>query len=132
MKSIFPQEMMSGSELNIETIAGKLLTFTEQLHLAHWQTGSYAEHVATGGLYEYLQTFRDDLIEKLMGYTGRRPGVYKMENIQTSSLSTVSELLSFASSLKRYGEANNYYDVCNLADELSGTAAKYKYLLSLS
>jgi hypothetical protein len=40
--------------------------------------------------------------------------------------------MSFASSLKIYGERNSYHDVCNLADALSGEAAKTKYLLTLS
>jgi hypothetical protein len=40
--------------------------------------------------------------------------------------------MSFASSLKMYGEKNSYHDVCNLADSLSGEAAKTKYLLTLS
>jgi hypothetical protein len=38
----------------------------------------------------------------------------------------------FASDLKAYGEANKFHDVCNLADALSGKAAKTKYLLTLS
>jgi hypothetical protein len=44
----------------------------------------------------------------------------------------VSELMSFASSLKVYGESNAYHDIANLADALSGEAAKTKYLLTLS
>jgi len=44
----------------------------------------------------------------------------------------ISELISFASSLKSYGESNGYHDISNLADALSGEAAKTKYLLTLS
>jgi hypothetical protein len=44
----------------------------------------------------------------------------------------VSNLLSFASSLKSYAEANSYHDIANLADALSGEAAKVRYLLTLS
>jgi hypothetical protein len=44
----------------------------------------------------------------------------------------INELLSFASSLKAYGENNSYHDICNLADALSGEAAKTRYLLTLS
>ncbi len=116
----------------MENIAGKLLTFTEQFHLIHWQTESYAEHMATGELYEYLEGFKDKLIERLMGYTGRRPDTYTMGVINTSSQSAISELISFSSSLKKYAESNNFLDVGNLADELSGKAAKCKYLLSLT
>jgi hypothetical protein len=132
-KSLFPEEMMKSGELNLETIAGKLTYFHEQLHLLHWQTKSYAQHQALGGLYDYVHDFKDGVIEKLMGYTGKRPAPYKIEPLTNCTADEcVSNLLSFASSLKSYGDANNFHDIGNLADALSGEAAKTKYLLTLS
>jgi hypothetical protein len=132
-KSLFPQEMLSSGELGLESIASKLTHFHEQLHLLHWQTTSYAEHQALGGLYDYVHDFKDGVIEKLMGYTGKRPSAYKIEPLSAAMpLSVVSELMSFASSLKSYAESNGYHDISNLADALSGEAAKTKYLLTLS
>jgi hypothetical protein len=117
----------------LETIAGKLTYFHEQLHLTHWQTTSYAEHKSLGKLYEYVQEFKDGVIEKLMGYTGKRPAPYKIEPlINCTGNECVSNILSFASSLKSYAESNSYHDIANLADALSGEAAKTKYLLTLS
>jgi len=136
LKSLFPEEMMESkgsSSLTLESIAGKLTYFHEQLHLLHWQSTSYAEHKALGKLYEYVQDFKDGVVEKIMGYTGKRPGAYKIEPLgAANATSVVSELMSFASSLKEYGEKNAFHDVCNLADALSGEAAKTKYLLTLS
>ena len=132
-KSLFPEEMMKSGELNLETIAGKLTYFHEQLHLLHWQTTSYAKHKALGKIYEYVQDFKDGVIEKLMGYTGKRPGVYKIEALSgADSNSVVTALMDFSSNLKRYAESNSYHDIANLADALSGEAAKTKYLLTLS
>ena len=132
-KSLFPEEMMKSGELNLETIAGKLTHFHEQLHLTHWQTTSYAEHQALGALYDYVHDFKDGVIEKLMGYTGKRPAPYKIEPLTNcTGNECVSNILSFASSLKSYGESNGYHDISNLADALSGEAAKTKYLLTLS
>ena len=135
--SIFPDIMnpskVATEGLTLETIASKLTYFQEQVHLLHWQTNSYAEHKALGSLYEYIQEFKDDLIEKLMGYIGRKPAVYKLEPLSTSTSNVVvDELLSFAKSLKEYGEMNCYQDVCNLSDSLSGETAKVKYLLTLT
>ena len=135
--SIFPDSMkpskVATEGLTLETIASKLTYFQEQIHLLHWQTNSYAEHKALGSLYEYIQDFKDELIEKLMGYTGKKPAVYKLEPLSTSTSNVVvDELISFAKSLKEYGEMNCYQDVCNLSDSLSGEAAKVKYLLTLS
>ena len=135
--SIFPDSMkaskVSTEGLTLETIASRLTYFQEQIHLLHWQTNSYAEHKALGSLYEYIQEFKDELIEKLMGYTGKKPAVYKLEPLSTSTSNVVvDELISFAKSLKEYGEMNCYQDVCNLSDSLSGEAAKSKYLLTLT
>lgn len=132
-KSLFPDEMMKSGELNIDTIAGKLTYFHEQLHLLHWQTKSYAEHQALGGIYDYVHDFKDGVIEKLMGYTGKRPGVYKIEPLSNAdSNSVVTALMDFASNLKSYAETNSFHDIANLADALSGEAAKTKFLLTLS
>jgi hypothetical protein len=65
LKSLFPEDMMKSSAsegLTIETIAGKLTYFQEQLHLLHWQTRSLAEHQALGGLYDYVHDFKDGVI----------------------------------------------------------------------
>jgi hypothetical protein len=135
MNSLFPQEMISKAavDLSLESIAAKLTYFHEQLHLIHWQTTSYAEHQATGALYDYVHDFKDGLIEKIMGYTNKRPTPYKIEALTNCTASQcVSDLLAFASQLKQYGEKNSFHDVCNLADSLSGEAAKTRYLLTLS
>jgi len=135
IKSLFPDDMMKSSSegLTLESIAAKLTYFHEQLHLLHWQTQSYATHKALGKLYEYVQDFKDDVVEKLMGYLGKRPGVYKIEPLSNiSSMDVVKDLGVFASQLKAYGEVNHFQDICNLADALSGEAAKTKYLLTLS
>lgn len=134
--NLFPDEMKSklvSNELSLESIAAKLTYFHEQLHLLHWQTTSYAEHQALGGLYDYVHDFKDGLVEKLMGYTSKRPTAYKLEPLTNCTpMQCVTDLMSFASQLKMYGEKNSFHDVCNLADSLSGEAAKVKYLLTLS
>lgn len=136
-KSFFPESILSqgtsGGSLTLESIAGKLAYFHEQLQLIHWQTSGYAEHMATGGAYEYVHGFKDGLMEKLMGYTGKKPGAYRIEPIiTTSSANVAAEMLMFGKELKGYAEANGFLDIGNLADEFSGEAAKFKYLLTLS
>lgn len=136
MKTIFPKSMMNMSSeegLSVETIAGKLTYFHEQLHLLHWQTTSYAEHQALGSLYDFVHDFKDGVMEKIMGYTGKRPGVFKIPELSNCTPeSCVDDLMSFATKLKQYGDMNGFHDIGNLADTLSGEAAKTKYLLTLS
>jgi len=137
IKSLFPEEMMNksngGGSLSLESIASKLITFELQLQLVHWQTSKYSEHKATGRLYEYLQEFRDGVMEKLMGYTGRKPNNLTIGSITSVTSTAIGmEVCSFATSLKSFAEMNNYLDIGNMADELSGEGNKFKYLLTLS
>jgi hypothetical protein len=120
--------------MTTEEIAGKLAFFHEQIHLIHWQTRSYAEHRILGNFYEYLQSFKDEAIEKLMGYTGKRIQAMKIELIgnKADSMEVVDRILKFAEELMNHAESNKFWDVVNMAQALSGEAAKTKYLLTLS
>lgn len=120
--------------LNTENIAGKLAYFHEQLHLLHWQTRSFAEHKALGGLYEYVESFKDDVIEKLMGYTGKRIQSLTIDAIDSKADSdkVVDEVIKFSAELMKFADTNGYLDISNMAQSLSGEAAKTKYLLTLS
>ncbi len=135
MKQLFPKEMLSSSStLTLESVASKLTYFHEQLHLIHWQTSNNAEHQATGGLYDYVHDFKDGVMEKLMGYTGKRVQAYKADPLTNNATATtvVTDIISFAHELMTWAESNKYCDVENMAQELSGEAAKTKYLLTLS
>jgi DNA-binding ferritin-like protein len=137
--SLVPEGMMggtSGSSLNLDSVAAKLTHFVDQLHLLHWQTTSYAEHQALGGLYDKVFDLKDEIVEKIMGYTGTRPKASKHEMLRDYSIgitkSVVMDLKSFAKDLEEYGESNNMPDIENIAQSLSGEAAKTLYLLTLS
>ena len=137
-KSFFPQDMLSSAsgDLSPDSIATKLTYFELQLHNLHWATRSYAEHMALGGLYDAVFDLKDEIVEKIMGYTGTRakignPGQLRDYAPGVSSV-IVTELVSFAKQLENYAASNNMPDIENIAQSLSGTAAKTKYLLTLS
>lgn len=137
-KSLFPEGMLSksGGELSPDVIATKLTYFELQLHNLHWATKSYAEHMALGGLYDKVFDLKDEIIEKIMGYTGTRAKIGKIDVLKDYSVGVsdmvVNELQSFAKQLESYGESNGMPDIENIAQGLSGDAAKTKYLLTLS
>ena len=138
LKSLFPEEMMEskGSGLTLETIAGKLSYFHEELHLLHFQTTSFAEHSALGTIYDKVADLQDEIVEKIMGYTGKRVKAYKIDALKdyTSGMpnQVVRELVTFAKDLEEFGEANNMPDIENIAQSLSGEAAQTLYRLTLS
>jgi len=136
IKSIFPEEMMkSSAELSLEGIASRFDYLFQQLHLLHLQTPSYAEHQALN-LYDSMPGAKDEFMEKLMGYEGRKLRSYKtapiMDYSPGSPMRVVNELKSFAEELESYASSKNYSDIENLAQSLSGSAAKTLFLLTLS
>lgn len=139
LKSLFPEEMMESSgssSLTLETIAGKLSFFYEQLHLLHFQTTSFAEHEALGKIYDKVGDFQDEIVEKIMGYSGKRIKAFKIDALKDYSSGmpnqVVRDLVKFAKDLQDFGDDNNMPDIENVAQSLSGEAAQALYRLTLS
>ena len=137
-KSLFPEEMLTKGaiELSLDKIKAKLNYFELQLHELHWQTKSFAEHSALGTIYDKVFDLKDEIVEKIMGYTGTRTKAMPVEPIKDYAVGmsekVVSELEAFAKQLEAFGEANNMPDIENIAQSLSGEAAQTKYRLTLS
>jgi hypothetical protein len=138
MKNYFPDNMKNTSEtLTCESIASKLSIFYEQVHLFHLQTTSYAEHMALGAFYEYIGCFKDDTLEKIMGYKGMRLKSYSLggdlkSHTPGASEALVEEIKVFAYALQMFAGEYHMPDIENTAQELSGQAAKTLYLLTLT
>jgi len=136
IKSLFPEEMMEKVSLNLDSIKAKLTYFELQLHELHWETRSLAEHLALGDAYDMVFDLKDEIVEKIMGYTGTRTKPMPVETIKGYSAGmpdqVISELMNFAKQLEAFGETNGMPDIENIAQGLSGSAAKIKYRLTLS
>lgn len=133
VQSIFPAEMLKTSDMTLEGIASKLTYFTLQLHLIHWQTMGYAEHTAMN-LYDTVHDFTDGYIEKLMGYSGRKIKELKIPPIipNANASTIVRDIVSYSEELSRFAKANNYSDLDNMSQELSGNASSTLFLLTLT
>jgi DNA-binding ferritin-like protein len=138
MKSLFPQEMLNSSsgELSLDSIKAKLNYFELQVHELHWQTFGLGEHEALGDLYNTIFSMKDEIVEKIMGYSGTRTKAMPVQQIKDYAPGLpnqiVSELISFAKQLENFGASNNMPDIENIAQSLSGDSAKIKYRLTLS
>lgn len=124
------------SKLTPEKIQGKLFSFHNAAHKFHLSTKSFAEHKATDYLYNELVNYKDEVSEKLQGYEGKMIGNIKLDTIPEYSTSASKELakeiMEFARDLEAFGEQNEYCDIENIAQGLSGVGAKFNYLLMLS
>lgn len=136
--SLFPEKMMgnSGGELSLDKIKAKLNYFELQLHELHWQTRGFAEHEALGKIYDIVFDVKDEIVEKIMGYTGVRTKAMPVDTIKDyapgMAEQVVNELQIFAKQLEAFGESNGMPDIENIAQSLSGDAAQTKYRLTLS
>lgn len=135
-KPLFPAEMLeSKSLLNLDIIKSKLNYYELQAHELHWQTFGGFQHLALGELYEFIFTTKDEIVEKIMGYTGVRTKAMKMENIENFSDEFLNrfilDLQSFSKKLEDFGEQNNMPDIENIAQGFSGKIAHIRYKLTL-
>ena len=135
---IFPKSMLSssGGELSLDVIKAKLQFFELQLHELHWQTTSLAEHLCLGDAYDKIFDLKDQIVEKIMGYTGVRTKAMPVDTIKNYGPGipemVVSDVILFAKQLESFGRLNNMPDIENIAQSLSGDFAQFKYRLTLS
>lgn len=131
--NLFPESVMSKETLTLETVASKLDYFEAQVQLVHWQTPSHAEHSSLN-FYDDVHDFKDEVIEKLMGYQGRKIKAFKRIPVTDgmASESIVKEVMTFCNDLVSWADGNKYQDISNLAQSLSGKAALTLYLLTQS
>jgi len=114
----------------------ELLQIQQQLKVFHWQTKSYARHIAYGSTYETLSDLIDTFVEIHMGKYGRftiNQSSIELTNLSDETLkiflnSTVNFFISMTSNL----DPKNDTDLLNIKDEMLGTINKLKYLLTLN
>ena len=113
-----------------------LFRFRQQLHVYHWQTTSYSQHQAFGGIYDELNDLIDKFVEVCMGKHGRprlTDGVMNIEIIDIDELSIddyVNSCVDFLISLNDVYETTDS-DLLNIRDEMMAEFNKLKYLLTL-
>lgn len=122
--------------LTPEIVKGKLFSFRNAAHSLHLDTKSFAEHNALDKLYNSLTDFTDEISEKIMGYmNGRRIGQCKLDPLPTysgtASLVLVNEIMNFSKQLQDWASKNNYIDIENISQSLSGLASQTLYRLTL-
>ncbi len=114
----------------------ELLQIQQQLRVFHWQTKSYARHVAYGEAYSSLSDLIDSFVEVHMGKYGRF--VLAEESIEIRNLNdaTLGEFLNatvnFLCSCSLQLDPKADTDLLNIRDEMLAVVNKLKYLLTLN
>lgn len=105
-----------------------LLHSATNAHLHHWQTTSYAAHKALGEFYENMPDLVDDLVEAIIGKTGKVP------EFPVDYMKPASSGLEEIEELSEYFDANRHVlpqdsEIQNLADAVADQIDKTLFLL---
>ena len=113
-----------------------ICAFTEllsQLRILHWQTESFARHIAYEKVYEALESHADDFIEVYQGKNGRikiscQPVLLNVDEDINDFIDNHIDYLS--NDLPIAGHKD--IDLLAIRDEMVKELNKLKYLLTLS
>ena len=120
-----------------EQLIINFITLQQQFRILHWQTKSYARHIAYGGIYENLDELIDKFVEIYMGKYGRvefssGEGTIVLKNTSTLGLNEfLNQNVDFLMSLTESLNQTKDTDLLNIRDEMTGEINKLKYLLTL-
>ena len=93
-RGLLEQEMLETNEF--VQIISKLRFSVEQTQVYHWQSKSYAEHIALNEYYDGVPDIIDGIVESYQGKYGIQTG-YKMFDIM--DYSTPEEVINFLKKL---------------------------------
>jgi len=120
---------------SVDEIATQLYMLPDKVQFCHHSTTSYAQHIALDRTYETIDDLKDEIIEKLIGYTGTRFSTLSLSPIsgfgENMPMQVAKEIQDFGYRLYEWAEQMHYCDVENLAQSYSGAGAQLSYLLTL-
>jgi hypothetical protein len=114
----------------------ELVKIQTQFRFLHWQTKSYAKHIAYGELYGNLDGLIDTYVEVCMGKHGR-PDFQEefsllFKDIKTFSLQDLlDDSTNFIVGISDKLDAKKDTDLLNIKDEILAEINKLKYLVTL-
>lgn len=119
-------------------ILTKFLSTQAQLRVYHWQTKSYAEHQALGGLYGALDGLIDNFVEVFSGRSGGTLASKEAFAFTANNYTSNAEVMAFLNGFSAYltNEIPGFLspsdtELLNIRDEMLGEVNKAKYLLRL-
>jgi DNA-binding ferritin-like protein len=116
----------------------QFLSFLNQLKVFHWQTKSYAQHIALGEAYETLDELFDKFVETYYGKYGRpekeieygcKAFSYKSDNV-INIIQEYKDVIMASLVVDLSSDSNN--DLLNIKDEIEAEINKLVYLLTLN
>jgi len=121
----------------MDTLVSELLQFQLSVKILHWQTRSYAKHIATDTLYKSLSDNIDKFVEIMQGKYGR------VKFSTDASISIINFDKKNDENLIKYIQQwletklpkmihEDDTDLLNIRDEMLGTVKQTRYLFTLN
>lgn len=113
-----------------------LLTMQNQLKIFHWQTRSYAQHMAFGATHDALLETIDEFVEVYQGKYGlieaKSQFVIKLDNLNMMDPAQCAvECLNNLEEIRKELDPEIDSDLLNISDEMKASLNKLRYLLKL-
>ena len=106
------------------------LNILNQIKLFHWNTKSYAAHIAFAQAYKKLEKNIDAFVEMWQGEYGLMPtGSFEKEQVNKNDETGIAVLLI---DVPQNINKDTDKDLLNIRDDLLGCLSILKYLLTLS
>jgi len=124
----------------IEGAVQRLLQTRDQAHIFHWNTKSYAAHVALGSFYDSLLDSIDSFFEN---YKGKYPEVFSRKSKIPLSVNSdpgitpeamipfFNDFNRFLESLSKELESQGDLDIQDIVFDMKNATNKLLYLLTL-
>ena len=119
------------SSMKPEVVLGQMFQSRDMMHIAHFQTTSYAQHNTLQKYYEGILELADEITEVYFGCLGKRLN-FKIP--ASDYMNPETHLKQFKDYIKKHRNVFGLdrTDVQNLIDELIALINKTLYLLTLS
>jgi len=122
-------------QMSYQEIIRFFLKTQNQLKLLHWQTTSYAKHMAFGATYETLDDLIDAFVEVFQGKYERiflDDKSIQLNNINDDEINSfVQESIQFIGTQLTSILSEQDTDLLNIKDEMIAELNKLRYLLTL-
>jgi hypothetical protein len=118
----------------MKSVIDFFIQLQSQLLILHWQTQSYARHMAYGSTYKDISELADDFVEAYQGRYDRLESGKTIEfaNINDDKLNTfIDECLDFLADEKKLGIKSTDTDLVSIRDDIVAKLNKLKYLMTL-
>jgi DNA-binding ferritin-like protein len=114
----------------------KLLWVRDQAHIFHWQTKSYAKHIAFGDFYEEYIDSVDDLAENIMSKMGvpilGNANIQLLDFSEDYMITYLDDVTNiFENQIKNVVPSEGNNGIYNLIDDVLTLVGKIRYLVTL-